>query len=192
MIERIRADNEPTLELYRSEQFVEILPETKPVDRGALELACNGVYGAASTFSEWTFSEPDAAAREVFAVLADRKQFHLERLGSRIPGQFEATAGGPVHNYLRECRETPARVGAGLLGRTLLEQCAYECFLSEMSLRDPTRTALELVYHDTETTLEEASDLVAGRPQDERTVIRDHCDHVIDTGRQAVESVLSS
>ncbi|WP_049902045.1 hypothetical protein [Halococcus agarilyticus] len=173
-------------DLYHSEQWLLALLESPSDERGAIELACNGLYGAKSLYSQWTFSEPDDRARELFAVLADRKQQHLERFGSCLSGEYHPSSGGAVYDHLRTRNETAERIGAGVVARGLLEHSTYECFLTNLELTDDTRTTVEAIQGDVKTTLDDVRDVVEDYPASERKAIRESCDHTLQTGRDAL------
>ncbi|MFB6197845.1 MAG: hypothetical protein ABEI52_06195, partial [Halobacteriaceae archaeon] len=152
----------------------------------AIKLACDGIYGAKSLYSEWTFSEPDDRAREMFAHLADRKQRHLERLGEYVATGYRASSGGAVHDHLCSCTETAERIGAGVLARTLLERSTYECFLSNLELDAPTRDVFLEIKSDTETTLTDATDIVADYSDPKQATVRESCDETLQIGLEAL------
>lgn len=183
----IRTDNEAVFDTYRSDQWLQPLVESSSDERTAIELACDGVYGAKSLYSEWTFSEPDDRARELFAVLADRKQQHLERFGTCLADGYRASSGGAVYEHLCSCTETAERIGAGVLARALLERSTYECFLTNLDLSDAARETVAEVQSDVETTLDDVIDVVEGYPQSEQAAIRESCDRTLQTGRAALQ-----
>ncbi|MDS0279498.1 hypothetical protein NDI85_17025 [Halomicroarcula sp. S1AR25-4] len=184
----IRTRNEEVFDLHRSEQWLLPLLESPSDERGAIGLACNGLYGAKSLYSEWTFSEPDDQARELFAVLADRKQQHLERLGSCLSVEYHASSGGAVYDHLRTRTDTAERIGAGVLARALLEHSTYECFLTHLDLNEDTRATVAEIQGDVETTLDDVIEVAEDYPGSVREVIRESCDHTLQTGRDALSS----
>lgn len=75
---------------------------------------------AAETFAAWAEDEDHERARRAFAEFREQERDHYDRVVAFLDGEHEADAnGGELHDRLRSCETTVARLG-GVVGRALV------------------------------------------------------------------------
>ncbi|WP_255198461.1 rubrerythrin family protein [Halorarius litoreus] len=84
-----------------------------------LTAAAQAEARAHETFETWATDEPDAAAREAFADVADTEADHHAQVVALLDDAPDAPEPDALHEYLRGLDDTAERVGAGLVGRPL-------------------------------------------------------------------------
>lgn len=120
-------------ELDRLSSDRRLLAVTGPdlTTEAVLQAAATSEQAAAETFSNWADDETNTEARDVFEQVAQTEREHLERVQSAGSERVHpGNTPGALHEYLRGCEETAARVGAGLLGRPLVSSGTHLQFVS--------------------------------------------------------------
>ncbi|MDY7083242.1 MAG: ferritin family protein [Halobacteria archaeon] len=87
-----------------------VVESTAEVERAAVE-----------TFSGWADDEEDETARRLFERIAEQEQEHYDRISAEADGD-----GGSIHDYMRGLDDAPARIGAGLIGRSLVSDATLK------------------------------------------------------------------
>ncbi|MFB6110935.1 MAG: rubrerythrin family protein [Halobacteriaceae archaeon] len=89
---------------------------------------------ARDTFESWAADEPHDRAAAAFRSVAEAEASHLQRVLSAgdelAEAALDASDVGALHRYLRGLEASPARVGAGLIGRPLVGAATQLQFVS--------------------------------------------------------------
>ncbi|PSQ05416.1 rubrerythrin family protein [Halobacteriales archaeon QS_6_71_20] len=121
------------LERLGSNGLLVAVTDATPEPAAVLRAAADSEHAARTTFAGWADDAADAAARELFAWLADRERDHRERVLDSLAALGEShdpADGGTMHEYLR-AREGPVeRVAAGTVGRCLVSERTHRRIVS--------------------------------------------------------------
>lgn len=142
-----------------------------------LSVAAASEAAARDTFAAWAADEPDDAARERFAAVAEREREHNERVVESLrDADPDAAAAfdpgddpGPVHGYLRSREGTIERLAAGTVGRGLVSSRTHAQVIG-FFVNEPDERRADLfrdLRAETEAALDEGLSLLEERCESE-------------------------
>lgn len=119
VVAAVREDAQTELDRLGSEKAL-VAATTANLERTAVLAAAAGAEARArDTFEAWVDDESHDAAHDAFAAAAATEADHHDRVVDRLDDAPEAPDPDALHEYLRGLDDTVARVGAGLVGRSL-------------------------------------------------------------------------
>lgn len=151
--------------------------------RSVLTVAADSEANAHATFGQWADDEPDEPVAEAFAAVAAQEAEHRDRVLDAIDGAYEPETGGAMHSFLQGLDGTRERIGAGMVGRSLVSLRSHTQIVSFfVNEADTTRADLfRDLGNETEETLDRGLELL-----DERC----ESDEEWDTARAPAEYVI--
>lgn len=170
------------LERLGSQQLLLALTDADLERESVLAAAANSELRARETFKQWAKNESDEQAREAFEHEADREREHYERVTQLLDGDFEPDDDlDAMHEHLREVEDTIPRIGAGMVGRSLVGTRTHlqlvSFFVNEAD--EKTADVFRNLRSETEETLEAGLEL-----------LDDHCETDDDWTRAQEAAVL--
>lgn len=122
LVAGVRTARETELDRLASDRRLLAVTGADMSTETVLRSAATAERAAARTFETWVEAEGDETAAAAFEEVAATERAHLDRLLAELedPALPEPETPGALHEHLRALSETPARVGAGLVGRPLV------------------------------------------------------------------------
>lgn len=122
--DRVTEATATELDRLGSQQLLLALTDADLERESVLSAAANAERRARETFEGWSKTEENDHAREAFEREAEREREHEEHVVYLLAGEFDpggdAADLDAMHAHLREIGETIPRVGAGMVGRSLV------------------------------------------------------------------------
>lgn len=110
-----------------SDRLVAVLTADADDDaRAVLRATADSEGNALGTFSTWAADAADAEAAAVFEAVADQEADHRDRVLAAMDRPYDPEPGGATHAFLRGLDGTVERVGAGMVGRSLVSLRSHE------------------------------------------------------------------
>lgn len=166
LVAGVRTARETELDRLASDRRLLAVTGADMSTETVLRSAASTERAAARTFETWAATEGDETAAAAFEDVAATERAHLDRLLAELedPALPEPETPGALHEHLRELSETPARVGAGLVGRPLVGSGTQLQFVSFFVNEADSRRAdlFRELRADTDAQLETGRELLDG------------------------------
>lgn len=137
--------------------------------RSVLTVAADSEANAHETFGQWADDEPDPDAADAFAAVAEQEADHRDRVLDALEDDYEPETGGAMHSFLQGLDGTLERVGAGMVGRSLVSLRTHTQIVSFfVNEADTVRADLfRDLTDETEDTLDRGLELLGERCETE-------------------------
>ncbi|MDY6764412.1 MAG: ferritin family protein [Halobacteria archaeon] len=121
LVDEVRGSKSTELDRLRSSKSLLATTKGNLNSDDILKATANSEYSAYKTFERWAETEEREGMKQVFKEVAEEERDHFNRVSERLDEDFEPDEPvGPIHEYLRDLENTHERVGAGMIGRTLV------------------------------------------------------------------------